>query len=216
MNQPNPKVDDYLDNGCGRCPLGGTPQCKVHQWTDELVRLRAILLECGLAEERKWGAPCYTWENNNVAMLGALKESCTLGFFKGSLLDDPAGILEKPGENSRAMRVIRFRDVREIEARKSALKRVIGAAIEAEKAGLKVDLEKDGALPIPEELQEQFDQDPAFKAAFDALTPGRQRGYLLHFVAPKQSKTRASRIEKCMPQIFEGIGLHDHYKQRAR
>lgn len=204
----NPKVDTYLIEGCGRCDLGNTPECKVNLWQKELRKLRAILLDCGLTEELKWGSPCYTFEKNNVSMLGSLRESCVLSFLKGSLLNDADGILTKPGENSQAARVIRFTKLEEIIKIEPVLRAYIFEAIDVEKAGLKVEF-KTNPEPIPEELQNKFNEDPSFKTAFFALTPGRQRGYILHFSAPKQSKTRVARIEKCQPQIFEGIGFHD-------
>ena len=204
----NPKIDNYLAEGCGRCPLGGTPNCKVHNWQKELKKLRMIVLECGLTEELKWGAPCYTFKQSNVAMVAALKESCVISFFKGVLLNDAEGILDKPGENTQADRVIRFTDVREIVELETTLKAYIYEAIEVEKAGLKVNFKKD-AEPMPEELKNALDENPDLKAAFETLTPGRQRGYIIHFSQPKQSKTRASRIEKCIPQILAGKGLYD-------
>lgn len=209
----NPEVDNYLAEGCGRCPLGGTPGCKVNNWRKELILLRGIVLDCGLTEEVKWGAPCYTFGKANVAMVAALKDSCVLSFFKGALLSDPHGILEKPGENTQAGRVISFTNVQEITEKESILKTYLYEAVEVEKAGLKVEFKKNPE-PVPEEFQRKMDQDPELKAAFEALTPGRQRGYLLHFSQPKQSKTREDRIDKCIPQILEGIGLNDHYSRK--
>ncbi len=205
----NPKVDAFLVDGCGRCPLGGTPDCKVNGWQKELKKLRAIALDCGLTEEVKWGFPCYTFQNSNVIMIGAFKDCCTLSFFKGALLKDPAGILEMPGENSQAGRVIRFRTVREMVKLESAVKACIREAIAVEKAGLKVKLKDISEREVPEELQNKMKEHPVFEQAFNALTPGRQRGYLIYFAAPKQSQTRTTRIEKCMPQILAGKGMHD-------
>ncbi|TNE56475.1 MAG: hypothetical protein EP344_12380 [Bacteroidetes bacterium] len=204
----NPQVDLYFTEGCGRCPLGGTPDCKVHKWPDILEQLRLIVLDCGLTEEIKWGVPCYTNEGNNILLLSAFKDYCSLSFFKGALLQDPIGILEMPGPNSQAARLIRFTDAQKVLELEPILKTYIAAAIEVEKSGLKVQFKKNPE-PVPEELQQKLDEDPVFRAAFEALTPGRQRGYILHFSAPKQSKTRESRIEKCMPQILSGKGLHD-------
>ena len=211
----NAKVDDYLEEGCGRCPLGKTPDCKVHRWPMELEALRALVLECGLTEEIKWGVPCYTVNGGNVLIVAAFNDNCTLSFFKGSLLDDPAGILQKPGENTQAGRVVRFTSPEEIEKLRPILKAYVFAAVDAEKAGLKVEFAKNPE-PIPEELEAKFDEDPVFRSAFYALTPGRQRGYILHFSQSKQPQTRVSRIEKCMPQIMAGIGLHDHYGKGKR
>lgn len=205
----NPTVDPYFTEGCGRCPLGGTPECKVRNWPDELERLRAIVLDCGLTEELKWGVPCYTYQKSNVVIVSALKDCSVLSFFKGALLKDPHRLLEKPGANTRAERVIRFVDVREIEKLEPVLKAYIAEAIEAERAGLKVDYQEDAELRYPAEFQKKLEEDPALKAAFEALTPGRQRAYILYFSAPKQSKTRESRIEKYVQQILDGRGLHD-------
>jgi hypothetical protein len=205
----NPKVDVYLVEGCGRCPLGNTPQCKVNFWPSELRGFRRFLLECGLTEELKWGAPCYTFENSNVLMLSTLKDCCVIGFFKGSLLKDEQGILNKPGGNSQAARYIRFTSLAQVEQLEPLIKSYVQEAIDIEKAGLKVQFKKTEEFDIPEELQAVFETDPTFKTAFESLTPGRQRGYLLFFSAPKQSKTRVTRIEKYKPMIFAGKGMHD-------
>lgn len=204
----NPKVDVYFTAGCGRCPLGNTPECKVNNWREELEQLRLILLESELTEELKWGVPCYTFQNNNVIVIGAFKESCTISFFKGALLKDAEKILSKPGENTQAGRVVRFTDVREIIKMKSILKSYISEAVEVEKSGLKVEFKKNPE-PVPEEFQIKLDENPDLKTAFQALTPGRQRAYILHFSAPKQSKTRSARIERCLSQILMGKGLND-------
>lgn len=211
MSAKNPAIDNYLAEGCGRCPLGGTPDCKVHSWTEELKELRRIVLECGLTEELKWGVPCYTYGGKNVAMVSAFKNYSSLSFFKGSLLSNSHGILQKPGKSSQASRVIRFKRVDDIIQQQDILKAHILEAVEVEKAGLEVQF-KSNPEPIPDELQEKLDNDPAFCAAFESLTPGRQRGYILHFSNAKQSSTRISRIEKCTPMIMSGIGLHDKYK----
>lgn len=209
MNKMNPGVDLYFSEGCGRCPLGGTPDCKVHTWTEEMKHLRPILLESGLTEEVKWKVPCYTFENNNVVTMSALKDYCGVSFFKGALLKDPHGVLEKPGENTQAGRLIRITSVEQAQEIAPILKAYIEEAIEVEKAGLEVEFKKTSEFDVAEELQVKLDEDPDFKAAFEALTPGRQRGYLLYFSGAKQSKTRASRVEKYMQQIFDGKGLHD-------
>ena len=194
MNRMNPKVDGYLR--------------KAKKWQEEFKKLRRIILDCGLTEELKWGKPCYTFQKSNIVIIQGFKESCALLFCKGALLNDANGILEKPGENTQAARRIPFTTVREIVEMDPVLKAYIHEAIEAEKAGLKVDFKKNPE-PIPEELQNKLDEIPALKTAFDALTPGRQRGYILYFSAPKQSKTRESRVEKCMQQILNGKGLND-------
>jgi uncharacterized protein YdeI (YjbR/CyaY-like superfamily) len=205
----NPKVDHYFAEGCGRCALGGTPACKVHNWPREMRQLRLLLLDCGLTEEVKWDVPCYTYQKSNVVILAAFKEYCAVSFFKGALLSDTEGILVKPGENTKAGRMIRFTDVAQIVQLEDTLRAYIFEAIEVEKAGLKVPSIPASALPIPAELQAQFDEDPAFHAAFKALTQGRQRGYLQHFSGAKQSATRTARIEKCRPMIFMGKGMGD-------
>jgi uncharacterized protein YdeI (YjbR/CyaY-like superfamily) len=190
------KVDQYLST--------------VDKWQDELSTLRTIILECGLIEELKWGTPCYSWQDANIVIIGGLKDCCVLSFFKGSLLDNANGLLEKPGENTRTVRLIRFTNVREISKLASALKAYIYEAIEVERAGVKVKLKKNPE-PIPEEFQNKLGEIPALKTAFYALTPGRQRAYILYFSAPKQSKTREARIKKCMPKILHGKGLNDEY-----
>lgn len=202
-------AEQYFRNGCGRCELGGTPQCKVHAWRHELKRLREIALESGLIEECKWGAPCYTHQSKNVAMVGALKENCTLSFFKGALLKDEHGILEKPGENSQAARVVRFQSVDEIEPIAAILVEYLREAMELEVQGATVDFKAKDELEFPTELQEKLDASPKLHRAFHALTPGRQRGYVLFISGAKQSKTRTARVEKCIPSILEGKGLHD-------
>jgi uncharacterized protein YdeI (YjbR/CyaY-like superfamily) len=191
----NPKVDAYLSKATRR--------------REEMKKLRMILLDCQLTEELKWGKPCYTFQDSNIVIIQGFKEYCALLFFKGVLLKDPNGILKKTGENTRVGRQIRFANVREIVGMEPIVKAYIYAAIEVEKAGLKVNSGEKTELIFPEELQKKLDKSPALKAAFDALTPGRQRGYIFYFSAPKQSKTRESRIEKCMQQILKGRGLHD-------
>jgi uncharacterized protein YdeI (YjbR/CyaY-like superfamily) len=191
----NPKVDVYLRNA--------------KKWRKELEKLRMIILDCQLTEELKWGKPCYTFEKSNVVILLPLKEYCALLFCKGALLNDAHGILIKPGENTQAARQIRFTNVREIVEMETILKAYIHQAIEVEKAGLEVNYKKITEFVIPEEFQNKLDEIPALKTAFAALTPGRQRGYILYFSAPKQSKTRESRVEKCKQQIPNGKGLND-------
>lgn len=205
----NPEIDAYLLEGCGRCPLGGTPECKVHSWTAELKYLRRLVLECGLTEERKWGVPCYTHNGHNILMVAAFKDNCTLSFFKGSLLKDDHQISEKPGKNTQSGRVIRFTDVKQMVKLESVLKSYVFEAIEVEKAGLKVQMKSISEYEIPEEFQRRLEEDPELKEAFENLTPGRQKGYLLYFSGAKQSKTREDRIEKYIPKIMKGLGFHD-------
>lgn len=209
MNKINPKIDTYLAVGCGRCPFGNTPECKVHNWTQELQKLREIVLDCGLTEELKWSVPCYTFEGNNVAIVSAFKEFCSISFFKGSLLKDADGILVRQGENSQAARIVKFTDVGQISETEEILRSYIQEAIEIEKSGLKVEYKDISEYEIPAELQNKFNENSAFKDAFYSLTSGRQKGYILHFSQPKQSKTREARIEKYLPQIFKGKGFHD-------
>jgi uncharacterized protein YdeI (YjbR/CyaY-like superfamily) len=179
-------------------------------WRAELEQLRRIVLECGLAEEIKWGSPCFTVDGGNVAILAPMKDSCALSFFKGVLLKDPDGVLEAPGDNSRSGRLIRFTDVDGILAMEDTLKAYLTEAAELERAGAKVDFAKDrDDIPVPEELQARLDDDPEFRAAFEALTPGRRRGWIIHVGGAKQSSTRASRVEKAAPRILAGKGMHD-------
>ena len=203
----NPQVDKYLIDGCMRCQYGGTPRCKVNNWREELEILRQIVLDTGLTEEIKWRAPVYTRNGKNIVSVAALKESANIGFFKGVLLTDPHKILQQQG-NLQSDRIIKFTNVRNIEKLKDILKSYILEAIAIEESGKKVAFKKIPE-PIPDELREAFEEDPAFAKAFFALTPGRQRGYIIHFSQPKQSQTRMGRIEKYRKQIFNGIGLND-------
>ena len=191
----NPKVDQYLS--------------KAKKWQEEFEKLRTIILDCQLTEELKWGVPCYTFQKKNIVLIHGFKDYCALLFFKGALLQDAHGILIKKTENVQAGRQIRFTSAREIVAMETILKAYIYEAIEVEKAGLGVSFKKHTEYTIPEEFQNKFDEIPALKTAFDALTPGRQRAYILYFSEPKQSKTRESRVEKCMQQILNGKGLND-------
>lgn len=205
----NTTVDNYLLAGCGRCPLGNTPACKVNNWQKELKLLRAIVLDCGLTETVKWGVPCYTFNGYNIAIVSAFKEYCCISFFKGALLQDEAGILTSPGENSQAAKLVKFTDAKEITKQAPVLKAFIFEAVEIEKAGLKVNFKKITEHPVPAEFEKRLEQDAVLEKAFKALTPGRQRGYLIHFSQPKQSKTREARIEKCVPQILKGKGWNE-------
>jgi uncharacterized protein YdeI (YjbR/CyaY-like superfamily) len=195
MNKMNPKVDGYLR--------------KTKKWQEELTSLRRIILDCQLNEEVKWRHPCYTFQGKNIVLINGFKEYCALLFVKGALLKDAKGILVAPGENTQAGRLIRFTNAREIVEMEPILKAYIHEAIEAEKSGLKVKLKKTSEFKVPEEFKKKLGELPALKTAFDALTPGRQRGYLLYFSGAKQSKTRESRVEKCVQQILRGKGLDD-------
>jgi uncharacterized protein YdeI (YjbR/CyaY-like superfamily) len=194
-NGMNPKVDFYFN--------------KTEKWQKELEQLRNIVLDCGLTEELKWGVPCYVFEKSNIVLIHVFKEYCALLFFKGALLNDANGILVQQTENVQAARQVRFTHVREIAKMESILKAYIYEAIEVEKAGLKMVLKKTREFETTTEFQKKLDEIPALKKAFEALTPGRQRAYLLYFSAPKQFKTRESRVEKCMQQILDGKGLND-------
>ena len=191
----NPAVDFYFT--------------KEKRWQEEVGKLRTIVLDCGLSEELKWGNPCYTFGKSNIVLIHVFKEYCALLFFKGALLSDPDGILIQQTKNVQAARQIRFTNAREITKLKNSIKAYIYEAIEVEKAGLKVTLKKTSEFTIPEEFKKKLKEMPALKAAFEALTPGRQRAYKLHFSTPKQSKTREARVEKYIPQILDGKGLND-------
>jgi uncharacterized protein YdeI (YjbR/CyaY-like superfamily) len=191
----NPKVDWFFN--------------KAKKWQEEYDRLRMIVLDCGLTEELKWGCPCYTFEKSNVVLIHGFKEYCALLFFKGALLKDAKGILVQQTENVQAARQIRFKNIEEIVRMEPVLRAYIKEAAKLEKAGKKVSLKKTSEFKMPEEFRDVLDRTPAVKKAFYALTPGRQRGYLLYFSSAKLSKTRESRIEKSMPQILKGKGLDD-------
>jgi uncharacterized protein YdeI (YjbR/CyaY-like superfamily) len=191
----NPKVDAFLT--------------KAEKWRPEFRKLRQIVLECPLEEELKWGKPCYSFKGANIVLIHGFKEYCALLFMKGALLKDPKGILVQQTENVQAARQIRFTNLQEIVGMKSILKAYVLEAIEVEKSGLEVKYKKSSEFSVPEEFQAKLDKTPALKTAFRALTPGRQRGYLLYFSAAKQSKTREARIEKWKGQILKGKGLNE-------
>jgi uncharacterized protein YdeI (YjbR/CyaY-like superfamily) len=204
----NKQVDLFLIDGCGRCKYYQTPQCKVLKWTEEITILRSIILESGLTEEIKWGFPCYTLNGKNILMIAAFKDNCAISFFKGALLmENP--ILEKSGENSNTFRLIRFQGMEKINQEKETIQQIIHEAIEIEKSGKKLPKTDYSSIEIPEELENAFEEDHIFKAAFKSLTPGRQRGYILFFSQPKQSQTRTNRIEKFKNAILEGKGMND-------
>jgi len=202
-------VEQYIESGCGRCELGGTPQCKVESWKEELRLLRKIMLESELTEEIKWSSPCYTHRGKNILMLSALKESVIVSFFQGAQLKDPENILEKPGENSRFARYLRVTDTKTIAALKHTILSYIQEAVDIEKSGKKEDVNNNKMLEFPGELVQMFEANPGFQEAFSALTPGRQRGYLIHFSSAKQSKTKTARIQKFMPKILDGKGWNE-------
>ena len=191
----NPKVDFYFN--------------KEQRWQEEISKLRMIALDCGLTEELKWGCPCYTLQKNNIVLIHVFKEYCAYLFFKGALLNDTNGILIQQTENVQSARQVRFTNMMEISEQAATLKTYIFEAIEVEKAGLKVALKQTADFAVPAEFQSKLDHIPALRTAFEALTPGRQRGYLFYFSQPKQSKTREARVEKYIPQILGGKGLDD-------
>lgn len=201
MSPKNPKVDAFINSA--------------DQWREETARLRAISLRCGLTEEFKWSKPCYSFQGANVVIIQGFKATCALMFCKGVLLKDPKRILKQPGESSQSGRYVKFLSTREIDALEPVLEAYIKEAIAVEKAGLKVEF-KQNPEPVPAELQAKLDAQPALKKAFAALTPGRQRAYILYISAAKQSKSRAARVEKYIPQILRGEGINDAYlKQKS-
>jgi uncharacterized protein YdeI (YjbR/CyaY-like superfamily) len=193
-NRTNPKADFFFRKG---------------KWQPEYEKLRTIILNSGLTEELKWGCPCYSFEKRNIVLIHGFKDYCALLFFKGALLKDPKGILIQQTENVQSARQIRFTNAREIAKLKTSLEAYIREAIEVEKAGLKVNLKKTSEFKMPDEFKDKLSEDASLKKAFNSLSPGRQRGYLLYFSSPKQSKTREARIQKSVPQILKGMGLND-------
>ncbi|GAA4305887.1 YdeI/OmpD-associated family protein [Compostibacter hankyongensis] len=195
MNTTNPKVDFYFE--------------KDRKWQKEIEKMRVIPLDCGLTEELKWGCPCYTFQKKNIILIHVFKDYCAYLFFKGALLQDTEGILIQQTAHVQVARQVRFTSARQIDKLKAVLRAYIYEAVAVEEAGLKVKLKKTADFEVPGEFQQKLDELPALKRAFKALTPGRQRAYLFHFAQPKQSKTRASRVEKSIPQILKGKGLND-------
>ena len=191
----NPKVDFYFT--------------KTNKWQNEVTCLRTLVLDCGLSEELKWGVPCYLFHNRNIVLIHTFKEYCALLFFKGALLHDKSGILVQQTANVQSARQIRFTSVQEISAMETVVRNYIYEAVEVEKAGLKVDLKKASNTEHPGELLQKFRELPALKTAFNKLTPGRQRGYVLYFSAAKQTTTRTARIDKSITKILAGRGLDD-------
>ncbi|ESQ78998.1 YdeI family protein [Asticcacaulis sp. YBE204] len=191
----NPKVDSRIENET--------------RWSAEFSRLRALILDCGLSEELKWGQPCYALDGANIVLIHGFKDYCALLFFKGALLKDESGVLIQQTENVQAARQIRFTGLDDIARMDNLIKAYVQQAIDVEKAGLKVDFKKTDAFTLPDEFRARLDADTGLKDAFQALTPGRQRAYLLHFASAKQVKTREARIDKAVPQILDGKGLDD-------
>lgn len=191
----NPAVDFYFS--------------KNKKWLAELEQLRTFVLDCGLTEELKWGVPCYGFQHQNICLLHVFKEYCAVLFFKGALLQDAQGILVQQTPNTQATRQLRFTTVGEVVAREAVVKAYIREAVEVEKAGLKVPLKKTAEFDVPEEFRQKTAETPGLKTAFAALTPGRQRAYLLYFSSAKQATTRQARVAKCTPRILAGKGLDD-------
>lgn len=195
MAKPNPKADFYFK--------------KDGKWKTEVAKLRTLILGCGLSEVVKWGCPCYTDGEANIVLIHDFKEYCALLFFKGALMKDPKGLLIQQTKNVQSARQIRFTGAKEIEKQKAAIKAYVKEAVEVEKSGAKVALKKTSEFEMPDEFRARLAKEPGLKRAFEALTPGRQRAYLLHFSSAKQSATREARIEKCLPLIYDGLGLND-------
>jgi len=205
--------EEYLTVGCMRCDKGGTDRCKVLPFVDELRHLRSLLEETDLVEEMKWSVPAYTLKGKNVILLGAFVQHASLSFFKGAIVDDPKGLLVKPGENTQASRQLRITSLNEILRLENDIRALIASAIDVERRGLKVGRVRHEAVAC-EELRAKFDAEPAFKTAFERLTPGRQRAYHLHFNQAKQAKTRVDRITKYEAAILNGKGMHDVYRKK--
>jgi uncharacterized protein YdeI (YjbR/CyaY-like superfamily) len=204
-------VDKYILDGCGRCDYFETDKCKVRSWQKEIKLLREIVLETELNEEIKWGVPCYTFNKKNIIIVSAFKEYCSIAFFKGALMKDPQKLLVKPGASSQSSMLIKFYNSEDITKIKEIIQEYIFEAIQIEISGKKIETIKNPE-PIPDELLTYFDKNPNLKKAFFALTPGRQRGYIIYFSQPKQSKSRESRILKSIDKILNGEGLNDKYK----
>lgn len=213
MTQLNPKVDLFIADGCGRCDYYATDKCKVRSWQMELQHLRQIMLETGLVEDVKWGVPVYTHQGKNIVIVSALKDCVTFGLFKGVLLSDPKKILEQQGPSVQSARIIRFTAVDQVLNLSNTIKEYVKEAVVIEESGVKVEFKKD-LEPIPDELNDMFEDLPALRDAFYALAPGKQRGYIIHFSQPKQSASRINRIEKCIDKIMNGEGFHDAYKKK--
>ena len=203
-------ADIYFDQGCGRCPLMGTPSCKVVPWNGVLIALRAVILSSALEEQLKWGAPCYTIHGKNVLMLSALKDKVVVSFFKGALLSDPIGLLVKPGPNSQAARYLVFASFADVEKLSRTLLDYIEEAVKLEISGAKIEFQDQRNAPYPTFLTDYFASNPELAEAFARLTPGRQRSYLMHFQSAKQAATQLRRIQQCTPKILMGKGWQEY------
>lgn len=204
----NVSVESYLAEGCGRCEHYQTPQCKVHLWTEELLALREILKSSDLEETMKWGSPCYTFDGKNVAMMGSFRDYCSISFFKGVLLEDLNGVLEAPGPNSRHARLLKFRSSEDVNRLASQALNFLTQAVEIEKKGLKVEAAE--VEPLPDELEARLMSEDGLWDAFESLTPGRQRSFILHVSGAKNAETRVRRAEKCVPKIWAGKGFNEY------
>jgi uncharacterized protein YdeI (YjbR/CyaY-like superfamily) len=204
-------VDAFLRDGCGRCEHYRTPACKVLRWTAPLVALRALAREAGLTEEMKWGHPTYTVDGRNVVILGAFKDRCTVSFVEGAGLPDPGGLLERPGPNSHRDRLVAFRSLEELEARREQVRSLLAAAVAFARSGERLPPRTE-ADPVPAELEERLAADPALRTAWDALTPGRRRSHVLHVSGAARAETRLRRAERCAPDILAGKGFQERPK----
>ena len=201
--------NDYFIDGCGRCSLHSTDQCKVRTWAESLVLLREIMLQSGLEEEAKWGQPAYTLKGKNVAMIFSFKDSCGISFFKGVLLQDDAKILVPAGANSNVARLLKITSAAQVAELEPHIHTYIAEAIKLEKSGAKVPKPTERE-PMPETLAHWLENDPQLQTAWDLLTPGRQRSYILHVGSAKQEQTQLNRIEKCIPKIYAGKGFNEY------
>lgn len=209
MRKKAETVDEFIATGCGRCDKAGTPECKVHSWIEIVQKLRQLLQSCELEEAAKWGAPCYSFNHKNLIMIAVFNDYCAISFFQGSLLNDPGGWLEKQGENVRHGRIVRFRTLADFHQRQQVVADFIQQTIANAKAGKQVVYDPNDLPDYCDELIVAFELDPAYQEAFEALTPGRQRGYLLHFNQAKQASTRANRISKARDKVLLGKGMQD-------
>ena len=207
-------IDVFLADGCGRCSKFGTDDCSVRVFSEEIAALRGIALSVFQEETMKWGAPCYSHNGKNVAILFSFKDNCGFSFFKGPLLADTHQMLVAPSETAQTFRLLRFTKLSQIIEKQEEIRSYLFEALEIEKAGLKLQLKPPTEFPLPDELSIQFEENPQFEAAFKSLTPGRQRNYLRHFNEAKQSATKTARIEKYKPFIFKGIGMDEAWKMQ--
>lgn len=211
MRQKAATVDEFIESGCGRCDKAGTPECKVMPFKEVLEALRKMLRATELEEAAKWGVPCYMYQGRNVVLISALKDHCCISFFDGTLLADPTGLLQQPSNNVQHDRIVKLRSMLEFTQQKPVIEDLIQQALQLAKDGKKVAYDKSVMPDWPDELIETFELDPEYQEAFEALTPGRQKGYLLHFNQAKQAKTRVSRIAKVRDKVMAGKGMQDRF-----